>query len=466
MRATVLACLLLLACGLGSARAGQDRHPIGLGGVPGVVTPPDGTWKERTDSAASGEWFAEYRSEDGDVLMRVFTFPVRHGTDPEATIVHAMDVFFRGLGVSGFGAPTRRKLDVLGRPGAQASLVAVVEGKRVGGDARLVLIDEGHWAFAIGFAKEGGPPARRDAVRAFVSSLEPAVPSFYDPTFHDPASMQKPLVEVGDEAPLAGEAFAAVERVLELGIGAPFPLGLKPPIRAALLLEARTGPPKTRDGFRAVARAVRDTASWEPDKRATSLRAAGIRILETILGRAAEGHRPAMDFAKAWKEFRAIHVGEGEEALRLGDLASRIEMSEFLASVFANRKLAADAAARKPMAARVQAAWAAMPAEERKGWCGLGEDWRALRVAWDRASPADKMALRRALLVALGPEDQREAAGALAKARDVMAWIKAHPFPGGDGALLDAAFDLGLAQRRALVALLGVEDAYALNVGW
>lgn len=456
--------VLLLAS---TASGGEAREPVGLKGAPGVFTPPAGTWKERAESLAAGQWFAEY--EAAAALMRVHVFPVKHGTDPEPVLTQAIDTFFRGLDVHGFGVPSRRAIDVWGCPGASASIMAQVGGRRVSGRAKIVLLGGHQWGFAIGYASSEATRAQREAVNAFVAGLEPREPVFYERRFHTPKAYERIALRVPGDEPLTAGAFAAVERVIEAGIGARFPLAIMPPIREALVADAKKGTARTRAGYRATAEALEAAAGFDEAKRNANMRALGRRILEAILERANLGYAPALQFARAWHEFRGLRIGTEEDGLTAGDLANRIEMSEFLASVAADRELKAQGALRQGLVERVNERWKDIPKEERAGWRTIGALWSALRYAWDHAQPAGRLAFRRAVAAAL--HDGAATPGAAVRTeRELKAWLaglnRAGDREEAGAELLRNAFDLSLAERRALIDTLGVEDAYGFHFGW
>jgi hypothetical protein len=448
---------------------GEDADapaPLALEGAPGIVRPPKGEWTRRTGTLAPGQWFIEFRGAN-DVLLRVHVFPALQYAEPEKVLLQAVDVFFRGMGVQGFGLPMRRPLEVWGCPAVEGAVTAVRGGARVKGRARLVRLSASHWGFAIGIAPVAAPAAAHDAVHDFARSLEPAEPRFYERRFHRPVQHEVVVVRKREEDPVTLGHVASVQALLEAGIGARFPLALWPQVREALRADAERGPPATRKGFRESAEALQKVLAMEPPKRTAALAEIGKRILQAVLDRAREGYDPAVRFAFAWREMRRLSIGQADDGLTTGQLAHLVEMSEFLASVAADRAVVADRDVRAKLHARLAKRWPEMAAEERKAMRGAEGTWAVLRYAWDNATAERRLAFRAAVAARLTPaapgavpEDGRRDARALKR------WMDGRAREGLDAALLDAAFDLTMSARRTLVVALGVEDAADYHFGW
>ncbi len=462
--AAFLLCVLLPL----TAAAEDKNKPIGLKGAPGVVTPPTGEWTQRNESLAPGQWHVEYRSKDGKAMMRAHVFPARPGSEPEPTLVQAVDVFFRGMNVGGFGLPTKRAVDVFGCPGAAGSLMASIGGGRVTGEVRVVRLTQHQWGLAIGYAPETAA-AQRAVIRAFVRSLEPQEPVFYDRRFHDPASLDRVAVVVPGGDKLTAGHIAATVRVIEAGIDDRFPLAILPPLKAAMRADARKGTTKTRQGYRDTAEALKTATGFEPAKRDDSLTLLGRRVIDAILKRANSGYEPAVEFARAFNEARGLRAGKPEDGLTAGALASRMEMSEFLASIGADRELKITGEPRQALVRKVHAAWKDVSAEDREAWRKIGVLWAALRYAWDTALPEARFAFRKAVMGRLWKSTTFDslATTRLLK-RHMIRERKMIPdgAEGIDAFCVDRAFDLTPAERRALIDVLGVKDAYGFHFGW
>jgi len=469
--------LLLVACGegpAGVARAPDASRWTDFGANPAQVTPleapvfftpPAGRWREVGDSPAPGQAYEQFLSADRRTLLRLVVFPVRTGLDPQNVLMPTVDAFFRGLGVQGFGLPTRRALSLWGAPAAEATINAVLGGAKVLGEARLLLADPGTWVLTIGYGPADRPAAERQVIERFVRSLEPREARFYSPVFRGPGALEAVVARPPGEAAIRMREIAAIELVLEAGVGARFPLSTRKLVRAALILDVQQGSPKTRSAYREAALALKKSESLEVAERERGLRALGKRILQAILNRSLEGYPPALKFAAVWKRLRGLSLGSREDGLTVGDAANLYELSAFLASLAVDREVTGDDRSGEALRRSLAKGWARLPPAEHRALRTIGATWAALRRAWDLALPAKRFLLRRALAVRLASEGERAALPALPDARSLWQALHAAERKVSDADLLRRATQLPAKERARLATLLGVAPK-AHQLGW
>jgi len=451
------------------ADLGAEPAPVDLEGAAATVTPPSGRWRRTAQSLGPDQWFVQYLSEDGGVLLRTFVFPVRQSRDPSSLLMQAVDTFFRGIGVEGFGMPSRRTRAVWGAVAADGDLNAAVKGVKVVGSARLLLAGPDTWALAIGYAPADGPVEVRDAVRRFTGSLEPRDPRFYARVFRSAADLAAVVLKPKDEEVLTGADLAALHLILEAGAGVRFPLAARTSILDTLIAEAAQNTPAGRAAYRQAAPALEKSAALSAEERAQGMHTLGRRMLEALFTRANEMHEPAMRFSNLWRHLRTVAVGTSVDGLSVAALASANEMSAFLASVAADREVVLEGKAgvdlQKTLTEDLEARWASLDAAEKTALRAAGATWAHLRRAFDLAQQEDRAAFRRALVAELSDPGSREAVSALHPGRPLMAWMHARRSPERAVGLVRRAFALTATQRAELIGLLAVEEK-PHQLGW
>ena len=448
---------------------GPTPVPIDVSGAPAVVTPAPGSWHFRTDNAAPGESLAQWTEPGGTRVLQVVTFPTQQSTDPVAVLMQAVDRFFRGLGVEGFGLPSRKALRVWGAPAAEGTVNAALGGHRVDGSARLVLVRPDQWAFAVGIAPTDAPVAEKDAVHRFVHSLEPRSPRFYERRFRDEEALARVALQVGEEKALSNEDVAAVLLLLQAGADARLPLATQQTLREALLAHARASTPEGRSGYRDAAAAFPTWTKLDPAERAAGMRQLGARMLQGLFQRANQADPAAMRFANAWRYLGKLAMGTEEDGLNIGQVTNLTEMSAFLASIAFDGDVTGDPAVGTALRDRLReglaARWAQLPAEERAALRRSGSQWAELRRAWDLATEEDRAAFRRAVVAELADPAEREIVSALDPGRPLLRWIEAQAGAQRAALLVERAFALTPGQRALLIGLLGVEPR-SFALGW
>ena len=435
---------------------------LSLKGAPAHVVPPPSTWTRTVRTPGAGQWYVHYAGP-AKTWVEARVFPVQGDAKADVVLMQAVDTYRRGLGAGGFGMPTRKPIDILGCEGADGTIQLVVGQQVFEGHARLLRLPRARWAFALGGALRGGDKAHADAVKAFVTSLLPTEPVFYAPTF-EAADLDRAVVRPADEPAVTLAQVVAVEALVEAGMGARLPVSERPRLRSILIEEARDGSPKTREGFRQSAEAVRAMGELPPAKRAETMRALGARVLEQVQARAKDGGRAAAKLVLLWRDARKTVAGTVEDGLPLQSLGSLLEMDLFLASVAADREIPLSAARRDALQRSVAEAWPTLTKAERDALRGAGAQWAALRHAWDQARAPARFAFRRGVLARLLP-GAKEAVEALGDGAALKRWMAAQVGSDRQPELVTAAFALTAADRQALLDLLGTHAA-GYRFGW
>ncbi len=428
-------------------------------------TPPAGTWHVRSDSLAPGQWYEEYARKDAGMLLRVTVFPIRGARTPAVVVGLAIDTFLRSLGADGFGSGERRAFPVWGAPAAQSTWTAMVGGGRVLGEARLLRVSDEHWAFAVGVAPEGSPKQSTAIVRGFVSSLEPGHPVFYARRFAGGSDFELVVARAPGEVPVTLADVAAVELVLEAGVGTRFPLSTRPAMRGALREHAAEKDAQTRASFREVRGALDKSLGMAPDERVAGMRALGSRALQGLLTRATRGYAPARKIAAIWRRLREVVIGTPDNGLTVGDVRCLHEHAAFLASLATNREVRADVEREPAIAAELKRRWSGLATSDKRALRQAGVAWARLRKAWDEASVAQRTEVRSLVAAALAPAEQREPVAALPGPRELMQWMDAIGAEALDGFVLRAAA-LEPAELAALVAPLAAATGTDGSTGW
>lgn len=464
----------LAACGGKDESAGTRAVLADLGANPQAqetphaqarYVPPPGSWRVRSESLRPEEWYEEYASEDGDVLMRVNVFPIRASRAPAAVLGLAVDTFLRGLGTEGFGAAQHRFIEIIGAPAAEVAWSAVVGLERVKGGARLLRTSDDRWAFAIGYT-HAERDERLPIVQAFVKSLEPVEPVFYPRRFRTPSDFDLVVVHKPGEAPVTQRDLLAVELVLEAGTGVRFPLSTRVIVRAVLREDVATAKEKrTRDAYRETGAAMTKAADLPVEERIQGMRALGSRSLKALVERANEGYKPAVRFAGLLKRLREMTVGQAQDGLNVGSVRCLHEQCAFLASLATNREVRADPERGDRIAKALGARWAQLDPAERQALAESGVAWARLRRAWDMAPEAARTATRQRLARALATPEQAAALADEGDLRALLTWMDALPAEALDGFVLRAAA-LTTAQRADLLSALDLEAATGWDLGW
>jgi len=446
-----------------AADFGPAPQRVEFEGAPASVQPPAGTWLVRTDRPGPERWTEQYRREADGVVLQAAVFPVQTSRHPSQALPLVIDGFVRSLGTDGFGQQNRGGGLLLGAPAAWSGFVAVVDGKRMQGRARIVLADDGHWALALGMAPDAAGADALALVASFATSLQPSRATFYARRFVDPAVLAGPAIKPTGESAVSYRDLAAVQLVLELASGMRFPLAVQPTLLRSLSEEASQGAAASRASFREVGAALAKTATMAPAEREAGMRALGVRILEQIFNRALEGYAPANQYRLAWEAMGRPVVGDEKTGISSGAAQSLHEMSAFLASLAADREVPTSEALGQAVVDGLKARFDGLDADARADGAQTGATWARLRYAWDHAERERRVAFRRAVLTALVAEADRPAVEALADEAAVLAWMHQHAADGP--AYARRAAVLGAAQRTALFAILGVE-ASGHHVGW
>ncbi len=476
VRALALLVLLALAAGCGEERPtepaapaeaavdfGADPQRLTLEGAPASVQPPAGTWLGRTDRPGPDRWTEQWRRPEDGVLLQAAVFPARPGEHPATALVAVVDAFVRSQGTDGFGQTKRGSGLVRGASAAWTGFAAVLGGVRHEGQARIVQLDADRWALAIGAAPDPAGAAARALVADFAASLLPDEATFYARRFVDPAALETIVARgAGTDADPAVTTrdVAAVQLVIEVASGGRFPLYVQPKLRGALAREASQGSAASRASFRQITATLDETRAMAPAERVAGMRALGKRVLEQIFERAMQGYAPANKYRMAWQGMGRIALADETIPLSVAAMASLGEMAAFLASLAADREVPASESRIKTLRDALQARWAAFEPAGRTALTHAGDDWAALRHAWDHAAPDRRVLFRRAVLEALVTPEQREAIVALPRARDdggvaLLAWMQAHASDGD--AYAERALWLARSTRLALVGMLGQE---------
>ena len=444
---------------------GADPQPASVQGAPAVMTPPAGTWRVLAGVSGEDQTFEQYaRAEDG-ALLRVLVFPVQAERNPGAVLPRALDQFVRSLGTEGFGQTTRAAEVVLGAPTATLAYAAMVHGRKVRGQARLLLADRSRWVLAIGHAAEGAPPGVSGAIAASVASLAPSEPVFYARSFEAARDLEEVVARVGAEAPVVLGDLMAVQLFIEAGLGVRYPLVTRDALHEALAEEARTASPDGRAAFRGYREALGASKGLSPDERAAGLTAQGRKVFQALLARVPEAHPPAVRYHGVWKRLGQRAVGSDEDGITVAAVQCLTEVSSFLASIAANREVKPDQARIDAVQQDLAARFESLAADDRASVAKVGASWAALRYAWDQATPGAQLAFRRAVLERLVPAGERVELSALADPADLMRWMHGHAEAGADGYVLAAA-RLPAAERDLLIDALGVPDAFEDHLGW
>lgn len=475
MRAAGLLIVLALVAGCGDepqapqpppetpADFGLSPADMTLEGAEATVRPPAGTWLVRTDRPGPDRWTEQLRRAADGVLLQAATFPVQDARSPMPVLITALDAFVRSQGTEGFGQKKRGGGLIRGAPAAWTGFVAVIGGVPQEGRARIVLLEPDRWALALGMAPTSAGVDALALVEAFVGSLQPTRATFYARRFVDPAALDAPTAHPSGEAPVTRRDIAAVQLVIELASGTRFPLAVQPKLRRALASEALQGSAASRASFRDVTEVLRETEGMDPAEREAGMASLGKRVLEQVFNRAMEGYGPANAYRLAWTGMGKPSVGEGEDALTVAAVQSLAEMSAFLASLAADREVPATDERALAVKAVLVERFDELDADERADLARAGRLWAALRHAWDVATPEQRLAFRRAVLVALVDPEVRERVPPASDEFALLAFMHERADAGPTYALRAAA--LSAAEREALFALLDV-DPTRHHLGW
>ena len=477
----LLACLGLPACGDEPTAPvenpdervdyGADSQRLAMDGAAASVQPPAGAWMVRTDRPGPDRWTQQLRRESDEILLQAAVFPAPARQHPMTALVRSIDAFVRSLGTDGFGQTERGAGLVRGASAAWSGFAAVIDGARREGRARIVQVSPTQWALAIGMAPDAAGPEGLALVQAFADSLLPDEVTFYARRFVDPAKLAE-AIDGGEPSPdeakrettaVTRRDIAAVQLVIEVASGGRFPLAVQPTLRRALAQEAAQGSDASRASFKQVATTLDQTKDMAPAERAAGMRSLGKRILEAIFGRAMEGYGPANQYRLAWQGMGRPAIAHETQSLAVAAMHSLAEMSAFLASLATDQEVRSTEDRAKELRDALEAAWAGLDEETRALYARAGDDWAALRYAWDHADPGAKRAFRRDVAVLLSAPEARAEVEGLADDQALLAWMQANAPKGATFARRAAL--LAPKTRRELVATLGVEIP-AVALGW
>ena len=97
--------------------------------------------------------------------------------------------------------------------------------------------------------------------------------------------LDRVVVKSENAEPITMEQVAAVELVLEAGVGARFPLSSRRYVREALTKDVQQAPARAHTAYREAASALRESESLAPEERERGMRALGKRVLKALLNR-------------------------------------------------------------------------------------------------------------------------------------------------------------------------------------